>query len=222
MPTRLAALLLLPIGCFLPASAHASDPVKVVEETLGIPAGMDAAEALASVEDVAAIISHFEPVVPRLPGVRLELDKELVSAEGPTVVELPVEGSAFGHDVDEVARVTVGTTAASCGEDEGVLITLDFTSSSPNIERRIDRIEITACPHVGDDGEALILATGRMYAGALPIDPSLNTLKEHIGAKALQSAFIKQVPAVFSAVESHWSDQPHQAPSSPHHAAHAD
>jgi hypothetical protein len=83
---------------------------------------------------------------------------------------------------------------------------LDFEDSTYNVERRIDRIEITACLGRAEDGSHQISATGRMYAGYKPEDPALNALNEAIGAKALQGAFMKQVSAVVEAVESHWKD----------------
>ncbi len=81
-----------------------------------------------------------------------------------------------------------------------------------NIERRIDRIEISACPEVTEDGTVAVHAVGRMYEGFLPQDPDLNALGEAIGAKVLQTAFLKQVAAVFSAVEAHWNAQLSEEP----------
>lgn len=188
------------------AVASAAEPIRVIEDSLVVPAGLDAADALASVQDIAEIFVRYEPVVPAVPGVRLDLEKQVVSVEGPTVVELPVQGAAFGRPIEERARVTAHSGPTACPVEEGVRIVLDFDASSYNIERRIDRIEIDACPTVGPDGAIEIHAIGRMYAGHLPEDPALNRLNEAIGARALQGAFIKQVPAVFTAVEAHWAD----------------
>ena len=54
----------------------------------------------------------------------------------------------------------------------------------------------------------IIDAKGLMFEGAMPRDPNLNSFNENVGANALQSAFLKQVPAVFTAVEQHWADMP--------------
>ncbi len=189
----------------------ASEPVKVIEDALTLPDGMHAAEALASVKDVAAIFDLYEPVIPKVPGVKLELEKQMLSAEESTILELPVRGATFGRTIDERAHVTAETAPIACADPsllDGMLITLDFSASSYNIERRIDRIDITACPQVDKHGQTVVNVVGKMYEGYLPQDPDLNHINEAIGAKALQSAFIKQVPAVFAAVEAHWQTLP--------------
>ena len=208
-----ALLALVPIAGLVAwspaAAANAPNaPIRVVEEALPIPAGMDTEAAMASVVDISQIFQLYEPVIPKVPGVRLDLDKEVVSIEGPTILELPVSGAAFGHRIDERARVTAHAEPTACtpsGVADGRKITLDFESSSYNIERRIDRIEITACPAVDKHGNEAINAVGRMYEGYKPKDPSMNPISEAIGAQAFQGAFIKQVPAVLSAVKAHWA-----------------
>ncbi len=201
---------LVSVSLALPSIGHADEPIRVVEAALEIPEALSVEEVLDSVEDIPEIFGLYEPVIPKLPGVQIDLAKEVVSAEAPTILELPVKGSALGRKIEERARVTAVTEIAVCGDDTGAegtgrKIVLDFTSSSYNIERRIDRIEITACPGHDRRGRPQIEAVGRMYAGYLPEDPSLNALSESIGAKAFQGAFIKQVPAMLSAVESHWT-----------------
>jgi hypothetical protein len=189
--------------------ARAEVPIRVVEETVTIPKGLDPQKALSSVEDVARIFELYEPMIPWVPGVKLDLDKEVVSAADPIVLELPISGSAIGRPIEERARVTASSQETSCSADgrlDGRKIVLDFDDSTYNVERRIDRIEITACLAQAADGAHQISATGRMYAGYKPEDPALNALNEAIGAKAMQGAFIKQVSAVVAAVESHWKD----------------
>lgn len=193
------------------ASVEASaeeKPIRVVQESLRIPATLTPELALASVEHIAQIFQLYEPVVPWVPGVRLTLEKEIVSATAPVVVELPIVGSAMGKAIDERAHVTATSIVLSCtpGKTDGRKITLDFHASSRNIERRIDRIEITACLGTAPDGTAEITAVGRMYAGFLPEDPSLNAVSEAIGARALEGAFMRQVGAVLAAVQLHWTD----------------
>ena len=201
---RLAALLLL----LLPSAALAVGPLETVEDSLRVPAGMDAAEALATVEDLTHVFGRYEPVIPWVPGVTLDLTKEIVSLDSPTVMALPVEGKVFGRAITERAQVTASTEPMTCGiETPGLMIHLSFEGSSHNVSRRIERIEITACPREGDDGELYIDATGGLYEGPLPRDPDLNAFNENLGAKALQGAFLKQVPAVFEAVERAWADR---------------
>jgi hypothetical protein len=193
----------------LSRQASAEEPIRVVEETVTVPSGLDPQKALSSVEDIARIFELYEPMIPWVPGVKLDLDKEVVSAADPCVLELPISGSAIGRPIEERARVTATAQETSCSPDgrlDGRKIVLDFDDSTYNVERRIDRIEITACLAQAPDGSHQISATGRMYAGYKPEDPALNPLNEAIGAKAMQGAFIKQVSAVVEAVESHWKD----------------
>jgi len=199
------AALLLALFTVAPATTLAAVPIRVVEDSLLVPDGLDPAQALEAVEELGAIFELYEPVVPWIPGVKLDLEKQLLSAEGPLIMEMPVEGAAFGRTIDERARVTARTEPIACGDLQGVRIDLEFDASSPNIERRIDRIEIVACPRIADDGTVYIDATGSLYEGYLPRDPALNAFNENVGAKALQTAFLKQVPAVFDAVEHHWA-----------------
>ena len=196
-----SALALVPVG----ASAQ-EEPIRVVQESLAVPAELDPELALKSVEDIARIFQLYQPVVPWVPGVRLTLEKEVVSAAAPVVVELPITGNAIGRPIDERAHVTATTVPMSCtgGQMDGRKITLDFEHSSYNIERRIDRIEITACLGTKADGTREISAVGRMYAGYNPEDPKLNAVSEAIGARALEGAFIRQVGAVLDAVQKHW------------------
>ena len=201
---RIALALLLA----LPLSAAAETPVRTIEDSLEVPEGMDSDTALAAVEDLTRVFANYEPVVPWVPGVKLDLEKQVLQNGTPTVLALPVEGEAFGRPIVERAQVTAVSRPFACEEDEGLRIDLLFAGSSHNVERRIDRIEITACPRTDEDGQVTIDATGEMYAGHLPRDPDLNAFEENIGAKALQTAFIKQVPAVFDAVEETWADRP--------------
>jgi hypothetical protein len=204
--SRIAAWLVT-LFAVVPPPALADAPIRVIEDSLVVPAGLDAADALAAVEDLGAIFALYEPVIPWIPGVKLHLHKEILSVEGPVVMALPVHGAAFGRRIEERARVTASTEPMICNEGNGVRITLDFDASSRNIERRIDRIEITACPRTEQDGAIKIDVTGALYEGDLPRDPSLNAFNESIGANALQTAFLKQVPAVFDAVVFYWAEQ---------------
>ena len=190
------------------AQAQSVEPIRVIEDSLEVPEGMTVAQALAAVEDIASIFEEYEPVVPWIPGVKLDLSKQVVSAQSPTLMEIPVDGAVFGRDIVERAQVLATTTALVCDAGEGVRIELNFQGSSRNIERRIDRIEISACPRISEDGTVYIDAKGLMFEGAMPRDPNLNSFNENVGANALQSAFLKQVPAVFTAVEQHWADMP--------------
>jgi len=204
-PSRLALVLsaaLLPV--VTPALADGPAPIRVIEDSLEVPEGMTVTEALSAVEDMATLFELYEPVVPWIPGVKLDLEKELVSAESPVVVELPIAGAAFGRTIEERARVTATTTALTCPEGEGLRIELAFEASTHNIERRIDRIDIAACPRTTAEGLVYIDARGELFEGHTPRDPDLNAFNENVGAKALQTAFLKQVPAVFEAVEQSW------------------
>jgi hypothetical protein len=192
-------------------AAHAApavaEPVRVVEEVVPLPPGLTIEQALASVDDIPQIFELYEPAIPRIPGVDVALTKHVVSPVSPAVLELPVSGNAIGFKFDERARVTASTEPLACAADgaEGRRITLDFQASSYNIERRIDRIEITACPERSADGEIVLRATGRMYEGFNAQDPEKPALSEAIGRKALQSAFMKQVTPILTAVQVHWS-----------------
>jgi len=203
-PSPALLVIALTAAAPLTAVADAPAPIRVIEDSLSVPEGMEAEEALRAVADLAALFAIYEPVVPWIPGVKLDLEKEIVSVEGPVVVELPVEGAAFGRPIEERARVTATTAPMVCEEGEGLVIHLAFDASSYNIERRIERIEITACPRTAEDGRVHIDAIGSLYEGHTPRDPDLNAFNENIGAKALQTAFLKQVPAVFEAVEHYW------------------
>jgi hypothetical protein len=193
------------------AGRDPGEPVRVVEETVPVPAGMTVEQALASVEDIPRIFDLYEPAIPRLPGVDVVLSKQVISTGStkgalPAILELPVRGNAVGYKFDERARVTASTTRQACADGaQGRRINLDFHASSYNIERRIDRIEITACPEHDSDGDIVIRAVGRMYAGFKPQDPEKPALSEAIGSRALQSAFIKQVSPILTAVQLHWS-----------------
>jgi len=197
----------LSVISLLPGVASAEEPIRVVEDTLTVPAGLDPEVALESVDDIPQIFDLYQPVIPWVPGVKLALSKEVVSAAAPVVLELPVSGTAVGRPIDEKARVTATTMPTSCtkGKMDGRKITLDFHDSTYNIERRINRIEITACLSTAADGTSEISAVGRMYAGYKPEDPTLNPVTEAIGARALEGAFIRQVGAVLVAVQRHWS-----------------
>jgi hypothetical protein len=201
-----AALPVFLLGALLPTSALAQEPIRVVEESLTVPANLDPEVALQSVADIPQIFELYQPIIPWVPGVKLDLSKEVVSADAPVVLELPVSGTAVGKSIEERAHVTATSKPTSCsGGRDGRKITLDFHQSTYNIERRIDRIEITACLDTAPDGTAAISAVGRMYAGYKPEDPNLNPVTEAIGARALEGAFIRQVSAVLVAVQRHWS-----------------
>jgi hypothetical protein len=188
-----------------PAVARAEEPIKVVQETVDVPAGVDPAAALASVEDIPRIFELYEPAIPWVPGVSIDLEKQVVSAGVPTILAMPVNGNAAGKSIVERANVIATTEVTRCATGEGRKITLSFADSTYNIERRIDRIEIEACLDPADDGSPRITATGRMYAGFKPEDPALNPIMESIGAKAIQGAFIRQVSPIVDAVERHWA-----------------
>lgn len=204
-------VLVVVLVALVPVSGFAEEPIRVVDDTLVIPEGIDPDAALESVVDIARIFELYEPVIPWIPGVDIDLQKEVVSAASPCVLDLPVSGSAIGRPIHEKARVTATSETTSCNADgalDGRRILLDFGESTYNIGRRIDRIEITACPGTSRNGERVIHAVGRMYAGYKPEDPELNAISEAIGAKAMQGAFIRQVSAVLTAVERHWHDLP--------------
>jgi hypothetical protein len=197
-------MLMFVAGSSVFAPAWAEEPIKVVQETVTVPAGVDPRVALAAVEDVSRIFELYEPAIPWVPGVTIDLQKQVVSSGTPTVLALPVSGSAAGKPIVERAHVTATTGPTQCAGGEGRRIVLDFGDSTYNIERRIDRIEIEACLAPDAGGAARITATGRMYAGYKPEDPALNPLMEAIGAKAIQGAFIRQVSPIVDAVERHW------------------
>lgn len=184
------------------AAAHATvvEPIRVVEDSLAVPEGLDPELALASVSDIARIFELYEPAIPWVPGVRVALDKQVVSTGELTVLELPVSGTAVGKAIDERARVTASALSTPCDGRPGSVITLDFEASSYNIERRIDRIEIVACLQP----EGTVSAVGSMYAGYKPEDPELDRLMESIGNRAIQGAFLRQVAPILAAVEAHW------------------
>ncbi|MEZ4238977.1 MAG: hypothetical protein R3F59_23055 [Myxococcota bacterium] len=201
------ALLLLTAIARAASGGHAAEePVRVVEETVPLPPGLALEEALQSVEDIPGIFALYQPLVPKIPGIDVALSKEVVSASVPAVLELPVSGNAIGYKFTERARVTASTEHLVCPTGfDGRKIVLDFHASSYNIERRIDRIEIVACPEVDDDGSTLIRATGRMYEGFKPQDPDKSAISEAIGSRALQTAFIKQVSPILTAVQARWA-----------------
>lgn len=206
--SRILALVVVLVS-FVPVAASAEEPIRVVDDTLVIPDDVDPAQALESVVDIARIFELYEPVIPWIPGVNIDLRKEVVSAAAPCVLDLPVSGNAIGKAINEKARVLATSEPAACSPDgrlDGRRILLDFSASTYNIGRRIDRIEITACPGVTANGDRVIHAVGRMYAGYKPEDPALNPVTEAVGARALQGAFIRQVSAVLDAVQLHWRD----------------
>jgi hypothetical protein len=189
-------------------AAHAEAPIREVAETVVVPAGLDPMVALESISDIPRIFELYNPYIPWVPGVDIALSKQVVSAGSPCILELPVSGSAIGKDVVERARVTATTKSVSCrgdGKTDGRQIVLSFRDSTYNIERRIDRIEITACLEEGTSSRK-IRAVGRMYAGFKPEDATKNPITETIGSKAIQGAFIRQVTPIVDAVEAHWSD----------------
>lgn len=194
-------------------SAHATvdtaPPIKIVQDSLVVPEGVDPQDALSSVADIARIFELYEPAIPWVPGVKIELQKEVVSSGTPTVLELPVSGNAAGKAILERAHVIATASPTTCASGPGRTITLDFTESSYNIQRRIDRIEIEACLEPSANGKQRVSATGKMYAGYKPEDPELNALMENIGSKAIQGAFLRQVDPILDAVEAHWLDLPH-------------
>lgn len=203
-----AGVLLVGLGLGASTPALAVDaPIKVVSELVDVPPELGPEAALDAVEDVARIFELYEPLIPWVPGINLDIGKEIVSSQPPFLLDLPVDGVAIGRHIDERAHVLASTRRVSCPLGvEGREIVLDFSGSSYNVSRRINRIEITACPITAVDGAHKIAAEGRMYAGPLPQDPRLNALNEAIGAKALQTAFIRQVSPVLDAVERRWAE----------------
>lgn len=191
------------------ATADPAAPIKTVSDSLVVPEGVDPEAALQSVEDIARIFELYEPAIPWVPGVKIALQKEVVSAGTPTVLELPVSGNAAGKAITERAHVIATSAPTTCAHGPGRTITLDFAESSYNIQRRIDRIEIEACLERQNDGKQKVAAVGRMYAGFKPEDPELNAFLEAIGSKAIQGAFLRQVDPILEAVEAHWQDLPH-------------
>ena len=196
---------LIPIAFASPSQVDTDVPIRQVEETLPVPEGLELAAAMDVVADLPTIFGAYEPAIPWVPGVSLKLDKEVVSAKDPVILAIPVHGAVFGRPIVEVAQVLATSTPLTCPSGlSGLGITLGFQQSSHNVYRRVDRIEITACPREVRDGEFVVAAHGEMFEGHLPQDPELNALHESIGAKALQTAFMRQVPAVLVAVESIW------------------
>jgi hypothetical protein len=191
-----------------PAPVDPAAPLlRVVEDSLDVPAAIEPQAALDAVSDIARIFELYEPSIPWVPGVKIHLEKQVVSTGEPTVLELPVTGNVAGKDIVERARVTASASPTTCdGNLPGRTVLLDFEASSYNIERRIDRIEIEACLRPAVNGVQRIDATGKMYAGFLPEDPALNGMMESIGAKAIQVAFFKQVEPILDAVVRHWGE----------------
>jgi hypothetical protein len=193
-----------PVGAVVGAADPT--PIEEVEAVLPVPPELDDAAALAAIDDIATIFVHYQPNVPRFPGVNLDLTKRVVS---PSVLELPVSGHAVGFTVKETANVAVSSAPLVCAgpEIDGRTVVLDFGESSRNVQRRIDRIEITACLETDLDGVRQVRAIGRMYAGWMPEDPSKSAINERLGRKAFQIAFIQQVPAILDAVREVWGDR---------------
>lgn len=192
------------------AVARAEEPIEMVHGSLEVPKGLDPQVALSAIDDVAQIFTYYEPIVPRFPGVNLELTK-VIRSQAPPVLEIPVSGRAVGFQVHETAHVEVTSLPASCatpGVIDGRKVVLDFGASTYNIERRIDRIEILACLEDTAGGGHRVDAVGRMYAGYKPEDPEKNMLNEKLGAKAFQIAFIQQVSAILDAVRRVWDSRP--------------
>src|SRR5262245_36401746 len=126
---RLVRAALVAMGLVLAPSVRAEVAVETVEGTLTVPASLGDEAALATLDDVAAIFVRYEPHVPKVPGVVLDLDKVVRS---PTELEIPVRGTAIGFDVAETAHVTVTTTPMVCTgpEVDGRKVVLDFEDST--------------------------------------------------------------------------------------------
>jgi hypothetical protein len=116
----------LGLVALLSSVARAEEPIRTVTETVVVPAGLDPAAALASIDNVPRIFELYEPAIPWVPGVTIGLSKEVVSAQSPAILELPVSGNVGGKPITERARVTASTERTACGEAEGRKIVLDF------------------------------------------------------------------------------------------------
>jgi hypothetical protein len=206
-PKNLAFLILI---ASLPGStARADAPAKTVKKSVSIPKALTIEQALESIEDVPAIFDRYRPAVPWVPGVSLKIEKEVLSRGRPSVVALNLDGSApfVPNGIHEKAVVSASVSAIPCGPASlspiGRMIHLDFKGSSRNVERRVDRIDITVCA-TGSNAAPTLTAIGYLYEGDLPIDPTKNSVAESIAANAIQTAFIKQVEPLVTAVNDLW------------------
>ena len=206
-------LVLAALSAALAPSARAEEPAKTVTKTVAVPTHLTLERALESIEDVPAIFDRYKPVVPWVPGVSMQIEKEVLSRGRPALVALKLDGTApfVSNGIHEKALVTASVSDTSCGANSlsatGRMIRLDFKGSSRNVERRVDRIDITVCA-TGGTGAAALTATGNLYEGDLPIDPTKNSMAESIAANAIQTAFIKQVEPLVTAVNDLWKTGP--------------
>ncbi len=196
---------------YLGSSAFASDKIiKTVKRTATAPARLSLEQAIEAFEDIPAIFDEYEPVMPWVPGVSMEFIKEVVSRGRPAILKLHLDGDApfVSGGIHEKALVTATVEntpcAATFATPTGKKIVLDFKGSTRNVERRVDRIEIQVCGKLTSRGAAEITATGSLFEGDLPIDPNKNGTAESIAAKAIQTAFIKQVEPMVDAVNEVW------------------
>lgn len=186
------------------------EPAKTVTKTVSVPSHLTLERALESIEDVPAIFDRYKPVVPWVPGVKMEITKEVISRGRPAVVALDLDGSApFAGTIDERALVSATVKDITCTGNllstNGRMIQLDFKGSTRNVERRVKRIDIRVCAS-GTAAAPKLTAVGNLYEGYLPIDPDKPEFGEKVAANAIQTAFIKQVEPLVDAVHDLWAD----------------
>lgn len=203
-------LVLAALSVALVPSARAEEPAKTVTKTVSVPTHLTLERALESIEDVPAIFDRYKPVVPWVPGVTMEITKEVISRGRPAVVALDLDGKApFAGPIDERALVSATVTDITCSGNllsaNGRMIRLDFKGSTRNVERRVNRIDIRVCAS-GTAAAPKLTAVGNLYEGYLPIDPDKPEFGEKVAANAIQTAFIKQVEPLVDAVNDLWND----------------
>jgi len=196
------------------ASPLASDKIiKTAKRTVAVPSPLTLERAVDAFDDIPAIFDEYQPEVPWVPGVSLEIKKEVISRGRPAVVMLHLDGKApfVSGGIHEKALVTASVMPFTCGRNyttpTGKKILLDFKGSTRNVERRVDRIEIQVCGGRTSRGAAEVTAIGNLFEGYLPIDPDKNGTAESIAANAIQTAFIKQVEPMVDAVKAVWEKQ---------------
>jgi hypothetical protein len=204
----LLAIAALP--CSLTSAVWAEDPAKTVTKTVSVPSHLTLDRALEAIEDVPAIFDRYKPVVPWVPGVTMEITKQVISRGRPAVVALDLDGKApFAGPIDERALVSATVTDITCSGNllsaNGRMIHLDFKGSTRNVERRVNRIDIQVCAS-GTAAAPKLTAVGNLYEGYLPIDPDKPEFGEKVAANAIQTAFIKQVDPLVDAVNDLWGD----------------
>ena len=212
---QISACSLIAALVLLSAKSQAgSAPIKVIKKTIPIPQTLTLDRALESIEDIPALFDRYQPVVPWVPGVSMEIQKEVISRGRPAQVALKLDGTApfVSNGIHEKALVSATVEDSPCSGNTlfslGRKIRLDFHGSSKNVERRVDRIEIQVCATPGNNGASNLKATGSLYEGYLPIDPSKSGTAEKIAATAIQTAFLKQVEPMVDAVQDLWKELP--------------